>query len=109
MRSSAEQQDPRRLPGSNLRVFWYLLTFLSLICGVTESNLAASAAAAAAASTFHFIDCPWLHKAVIKAPHLPHSAFQSDAGPQNGNEPVGLEAEVMQLFSVICIFSAAAV
>lgn len=47
------------------RVFFYLLTLLSLICEVTESNLAA------AASTFHFVDRHWLHKAVIKPPHPP--------------------------------------
>lgn len=44
------------------RVFFYLSTLPSLVCEVTESNLAA------AASTFHFIDRHWLHKAVIKPP-----------------------------------------
>lgn len=81
------------------------MTFLSLICEVTESNLTA------AASTFHFIDCRWLHKAIIKGPRLPHSG----AGPQNWNEPDCLEDAAREVvlkpnlgsFSVIRLFSAA--
>lgn len=83
----------------SLPLFFYLLTFLSLICDVTESNLAA-------ASTFHFIDCCWLHKAVIKPPHLPHGASEPCWERAGRSGRCWFGSPVYSCFSVICVFSA---